>query len=149
MKLKLLATLALPVLALPALGAPPAADATAYRCGAERNSYRDTACPDGAPVPVTDRRTPQQVEQARDAARREQALADQWAAERRRDQAVARPAINLTPRGAAAPAKGTKPAHAKARAKAKVKVAKAKVAKPDARRTKAGRASKPKPPPAD
>lgn len=51
-----------------------------YRCG---SGYSDTPCPGGTPVAADDTRSAAQLEQAREVKRREAALADRLAAERR------------------------------------------------------------------
>ena len=73
---------------------------TAYRCG---NSYSSTPCPGGSAVANDDARSAAQQREAQDVKRRDAALADQMAADRRaRERAtVAQPAIGIAPPAAA------------------------------------------------
>jgi hypothetical protein len=73
---------------------------TAYRCG---NSYSSTPCSGGSAVATDDARSAAQQREAQDVKRRDAALADQMAADRRaRERAtVAQPAIGIAPPAAA------------------------------------------------
>lgn len=79
-----------------------AAGPTAYRCG---NSYSSTPCPGGKAVDTEDARSAAQQREAQEVKRRDAALADQMAADRRaRERATApMPAVGIAP-PAAAPA---------------------------------------------
>ena len=71
-----------------------------YRCG---NSYSSTPCPGGSAVNTDDSRSTAQQRESQDVTRRDAALADQMAAERRgreRD-AAAKPAVGIGPPAAA------------------------------------------------
>ena len=74
----------------------------AYRCG---NSYSSTPCPGGKAVDTNDARSTEQQREAQDVKRRDAALADQMAAERRaRERASAsavQPAVGIGPPAAA------------------------------------------------
>ncbi len=94
----------------------------AYRCG---NSYSSTPCPGGKAVNTDDARSAEQQREAQDVKRRDAALADQLAAERRtreRDTA-AMPAVGIGP-PAAASAPGRATADATTTTKKKKTVAK-------------------------
>lgn len=97
--------------------APAAAQDSApvYRCG---NSYQAKPCAGGQAVDAADPRSADQVQQAREAAKREAALARQMAAERRADerQAARQGPANVGPAPAPAPqvaARPAKPPHKK------------------------------------
>jgi len=81
----------------------------AYRCG---NSYSGTPCPGGKAVDTNDARSTEQQREAQDVKRRDAALADQMAAERRARErtSAAQPAVGIGPPAAAsAPRRDTAP----------------------------------------
>lgn len=94
--------------ALPAAGA----DAV-FRCG--DGHYSSSPCPGGVAVDAADARSAEQRRQAQEAARRDAALADRLAAERRDRERHATPAraASLGPaaKPASAPASAPKPRH--------------------------------------
>ena len=101
---------------------PPQPQAPVYRCGAEGREYSSTPCPGGKTVDVGDARSIDQRRAAQDAARREAALAQRLAAERRqREASVKGGAARIGPAAAAsAPAKAaSRPATHKHRKKAR------------------------------
>ncbi len=85
-----------------------------YRCGPDGREYSATPCANGKSLNPDDPRSPGQQHQAQEAARREAALADQLARERRTREKAALPAqaIRIGPaasapsRAASAPKKG-------------------------------------------
>lgn len=89
-----------------------AADAV-YRCGDGR--YSSSPCPGGVAIDAADPRSAEQRRQAQEAARRDTAMADRLAAERRERERHATPgkAASLGPaaKPASAPASAPKPRH--------------------------------------
>lgn len=81
------------------------AQATVYRCGPDGREYSATPCAGGKAVSVDDARSAGQQRQAREAAQRDGALADQLTAERRQRNAAEKPggAARIGPAPAAHP----------------------------------------------
>lgn len=84
MKLLILVTLLL------ASAAAQPAEPAVWRCGADGRSYGDSPCAGGQQVAVADPRSDLQRAEARDAAKRDQALARQLVQERREREAELR-----------------------------------------------------------
>ncbi|MEW6705057.1 MAG: hypothetical protein AB1430_09430 [Pseudomonadota bacterium] len=78
---------------------------TVYRCGPVGQTYSAEPCTDGKPLRVDDGRTAAQQRQARAMARREAALAEQMARDRRkREKAAPKGATRIGPAEASASA---------------------------------------------
>ena len=104
------------VAALAGLAASVRAE-TIFRCG---NEYTNVACNDATTLVVAGAATPEQRAEAREAARREKALADEMARDRRAQEALARPAQAgslSAPRPAATPPAPAGKKHPKKHAK--------------------------------
>lgn len=109
---------------LPGLDA--GAQATVYRCGPDGREYSSSPCPGGKAVDVDDARSAEQRRQAQDASRREGALADRLAAERRqREAAVERPGAGRLDAARVADKSASKPQAHKGQNKSKKKARKA------------------------
>ena len=104
------------VAALAGLAATAHAE-TIFRCG---NEYTTVACKDATTLVVAGAATAEQRAEAREVTRREKALADEMARDRRAQEALARPAQAgslSAPRPAAAPPAPAGKKHAKKHAK--------------------------------
>jgi len=86
---------------------PTQAQTTVYRCGPEGREYSATPCANGKAVNVDDARSTEQQRQAQAMARRDAALADRLAAERKEREASTPKggAARIGPAAASAPAK--------------------------------------------
>ena len=90
---------------------------TVYRCGSDGREYSQSPCPGGQAVTVDDTRTPEQQQQAQDAALRQTLLGEQLASERAAREATASrqgaAGITAKPSSAAAPSRPASAPHHK------------------------------------